>query len=511
MAGTTIWNVIADFNTTLNLKVAVGATTATLDSATDDDNVALPTGTYFLTLDGGSVSSKEYIKCTLTGTALTAIQSVSRQGALTSGFARTHRKGSTVTITDFASIRKITDLLDGTTSNADMTFTDLSFTGTTTAGLKVKTLTTTQRNAITPANGQIVYDSTLGENYQYIAGSWSAVASGSVQPNASATVAGKVEIATSAESIAGTDTGGTGALLSVLPSDIKTNLFTATQAQASVYGADAGGDDTYVVAVVPVLAAYTTGQKLSFKPTTANTGACTIDFWPGVKNIKTIDGNDPQTGVIRANGVYTVVYDGTSFILQNEDFATTANKGIVEMATDAETITGTDTERAVTPANLTARFPYSETFKILTSDFTVVNTGTLTTITNLSGFSLESWKVYEFKGILQARPSGSGGTNGLDIDMVLSSSQNCWFQVWYSELAADTSKWIAFHGRGNFSWFTTQEVVSQVNDTNCLTIFNWRIITTSTCTVDFKIQMDESDSTGTVYTGSFIRFTKLTV
>lgn len=258
--------------------MAVGATTATLDSATDDDGVALPTGTYFLTLDGGSISSKEYIKCTLTGTALTAIQSVSRQGALTTGFARTHRKGAIVTITDFASIRKMADLLDGTTSNADMTFTDLSFTGTTTAGLKVKTLTTTQRNAITPANGQIVYDSDIGENYQYIAGSWSPVSSGSTQPNASATVAGKVEIATSAESIAGTDTGGTGALLSVLPSDIKTNLFTATQAQASVYGADAGGDDTYVVAVVPVLAAYTTGQELRFKPTTANTGACTIDF-----------------------------------------------------------------------------------------------------------------------------------------------------------------------------------------------------------------------------------------
>jgi len=35
--------IIADFNTTLNLKVAVAATSATLDSATDDDGVALPT------------------------------------------------------------------------------------------------------------------------------------------------------------------------------------------------------------------------------------------------------------------------------------------------------------------------------------------------------------------------------------------------------------------------------------------------------------------------------------
>lgn len=71
--------VIADFDTTLNLKVAIGATTATLDSATDDDGIALPTGTYLLTVDGDNSSSKEYYTCTLTGTALTAIQSFSRQ------------------------------------------------------------------------------------------------------------------------------------------------------------------------------------------------------------------------------------------------------------------------------------------------------------------------------------------------------------------------------------------------------------------------------------------------
>lgn len=111
----TLGKIIADFNTTLNLKVVVWATSATLDSATDDDGVALPTWTYFLTFDWNSTTSKEYIKCTLTSTALTSIQSVSRQGALTSGFARTHRKGATVTITDFAIIRKMLDLLDGTT------------------------------------------------------------------------------------------------------------------------------------------------------------------------------------------------------------------------------------------------------------------------------------------------------------------------------------------------------------------------------------------------------------
>lgn len=107
--------ICADFSSTLNLKTAIWATSATLDSATDDDGVALPTWTYFLTLDRKS-ANKEYIKCTLTSTALTDIYHVSRQGALTSGTTKTHRKGATVEITDFAIIKKMLDLLDWTTN-----------------------------------------------------------------------------------------------------------------------------------------------------------------------------------------------------------------------------------------------------------------------------------------------------------------------------------------------------------------------------------------------------------
>lgn len=93
------------------------------------------------------------------------------------------------------------------------------------------------------------------------------MASGSTQPNASPTVAGKVEIATTAQSIAGTDTGETGATLSVIPSDIAKN----TQSSTFLYGVDAGGDDTYVFALTPTLSSYTTGQLLRGKVATANT------------------------------------------------------------------------------------------------------------------------------------------------------------------------------------------------------------------------------------------------
>lgn len=177
-------------------------------------------------------------------------------------------------------------------------------------------------------------------------GAWVDLWTGATFVNASTTVAGKVEIATTAESIAGTDVWGTGAFNSVLPSDIAKN----TQSSTFIYGTDVGGDDTYVVALTPVLAAYTTGQTLQFKPTTANTGACSVNFWPWVLNIKTADGNDPQTGVIRANMVVSGHYDGTNFVLDTPDFGTETNKGILELATSAETVTGTSTTLATHPA-----------------------------------------------------------------------------------------------------------------------------------------------------------------
>lgn len=106
--------ILADFTTQLATEISVGGTTATLSSATDDDGVALPAGRYFFTIDGAN-SSKEHISCTLSGTSLTSIKSVSRQGVETSGVARKHRIGASVTITDFAHILQINNLLNGTT------------------------------------------------------------------------------------------------------------------------------------------------------------------------------------------------------------------------------------------------------------------------------------------------------------------------------------------------------------------------------------------------------------
>ena len=129
---TELAKIIADFQTSLATTIAIGGVSGTLVSNTDDDGVTLPNGRYFFTIDGGN-AFKEHISCTLTGKEMTDIYSVSRQGVETSGAVKSHRVGATIIITDFAHIKKLNDLLDGTTDldsdnplkyDADPTITD---------------------------------------------------------------------------------------------------------------------------------------------------------------------------------------------------------------------------------------------------------------------------------------------------------------------------------------------------------------------------------------------------
>jgi hypothetical protein len=84
------------------------------------------------------------------------------------------------------------------------------------------------------------------------------------------------------------------------------------------YAADAGGDDTYAVTLSPVPAAYYAGMEVNFKPTTANTGACTLDVnGLGAKTIKKSVSSDLATGDILAGQLVKVIYDGTNFQLVN--------------------------------------------------------------------------------------------------------------------------------------------------------------------------------------------------
>lgn len=107
--------IIADFRTSLATALAVGGTSVTLQSATDDDGVALPAGKYYFSCDGEN-SQKEHFYCDLSGTSLTNIKSVSRQGVQTSGAVRAHRIGASMVITNFGHLKYINDLIKGSTA-----------------------------------------------------------------------------------------------------------------------------------------------------------------------------------------------------------------------------------------------------------------------------------------------------------------------------------------------------------------------------------------------------------
>lgn len=108
-------------------------------------------------------------------------------------------------------------------------------------GFRPQSLTQAQIDAL-PTTGQgLVFNSTLGLYQILQGGSWVSVETGSVTPNASETVAGKVEIATQAQTDAGTETGETGAVLSVTPKTLVQNTanITASQAEAKAGASNA--------------------------------------------------------------------------------------------------------------------------------------------------------------------------------------------------------------------------------------------------------------------------------
>jgi hypothetical protein len=87
------------------------------------------------------------------------------------------------------------------------------------------------------------------------------------------------------------------------------------------YAVDTGAADAYVVALSPALTAYTAGHVVRFKATNANTGASTINVnGLGVKSITTTAIGALTENRILANGVYTLVYDGTQYQLQEPTF-----------------------------------------------------------------------------------------------------------------------------------------------------------------------------------------------
>lgn len=184
----------ADVELQISAAIAVAATSFTLTSATDDDGVALAAGLYCFTIDNGK-SNKEYLMGSLSGTTVSSVVSVSRQGVSSSGAAFAHRVGAPVIITNFASIQRSEAALNGAIAldSANPLYYD--------------------GNPTISADADIATKKYVDD--VAIAGA----------ADASVTVKGVVEEATEAEINADTAAGGTSARLFINPSTLRTSEY----------------------------------------------------------------------------------------------------------------------------------------------------------------------------------------------------------------------------------------------------------------------------------------------
>ena len=119
--------------------------------------------------------------------------------------------------------------------------------------------------------------------------------------------------------------GGTGAwVIQTVPAAGVAYDDTATQTNAgnvqnaldhlqTIY-TDTGAADAYVITPNPAITGYAAGQIFRVAMANDNTGACTLNVnAKGTKSIKTTQGEDPESGSIKAGTVLSLIYDGTNF------------------------------------------------------------------------------------------------------------------------------------------------------------------------------------------------------
>ncbi len=112
------------------------------------------------------------------------------------------------------------------------------------------------------------------------------------------------------------------------------------------YGTTTGSANMYALTLNPALAAYAAGVAVCVQINVANTGASTLNVnGLGAKSILDSKGNAMTSGKLRLNGIYTLRYDGTNFILQGEGGSGNAVASDLlsgkTASTDAGDITGT--------------------------------------------------------------------------------------------------------------------------------------------------------------------------
>ncbi|WP_203457146.1 pyocin knob domain-containing protein [Paenibacillus tepidiphilus] len=114
--------------------------------------------------------------------------------------------------------------------------------------------------------------------------------------------------------------------------------------QAPPYAVTAGTNAALTASISPALTALSAGLRVTIKVHVAVAGSVTLNLNSlGTKSIKKPNGNNPTLAL---GGVYTLVYDGTAFILQGEggEYGTAAASDVLAgktIGTESGLITGT--------------------------------------------------------------------------------------------------------------------------------------------------------------------------
>lgn len=230
--------------------------------------------------------------------------------------AKSHGGGSTVIISDnwqtfddiATAVNSKFNSAGGTITGSTTVQAPLIVSGTS-SYVKLPELTTVQRDALVAAEGMIIKNTTTGLIEGYFGGAWQAFDTGVATPNGTTVVAGKYETATAAESIAGTNVGGTGASLVVLPKQIANNI----QSGTFIYAESTTGNDSYSATLVPGFTGYTNGMRVAIRVDTTNTGACTLELnSQGAVDIKLYSSGNPMSGTITAGNIMYLMFDATN-------------------------------------------------------------------------------------------------------------------------------------------------------------------------------------------------------
>jgi hypothetical protein len=207
------------------------------------------------------------------------------------------------------------------------------------------------------------------------------------------------------------------------------NVQTAQQNSYS-FGTTAGGTTAYTLSLGITVPSLVDGQPFRAEINATNTGSSTLNVDSfGAKTIK-VDGQDLVGGELQANSIYWFAYNaGTGFIDLKKTYladATESIKGVVELATSAETITGTSTTLATHPSGVKAAIdsgviPVSDKTGLYTEQDTdtdhdiKINTGACIDSTNAEIIRLTSALTKKIDVNWSAGDDGGGFPDGISL------------------------------------------------------------------------------------------------